>query len=565
MKRRFKTLIFMLALIAAICTLTGCEDSGSSSDTDATGNSGVKMSAFGLKAIVNDSLDEDATGTIWETTIKVAVPYDTKLTKLRASFEHNGSSVTVNGTEQISGATTHDFTNPIKYVVHGSDDTLTTYTVTMVESDGLKVENIAPEDDSQEMSIYSSIEVKFSEAILDDSLDDDSVTLTCGSTRVYGTTINVLATNSLVFIPYKLLEENVDYTVTISGKLVSTNLLGLDTDIIFAFSTGSYQPKTVGDIRVFSNFESGYIRKDLDVTFTTTESNAEIQAGWSKDLSASEPNEWTTGNVFDFDTVDTYGTVRIFARAVQSGIPIGDNYAFTYKLVNVFPPASEDGECEGIDGSDDIFVAWATAVDKTYGGGVSEQWRTGSYVMGNGGVFIYTFDSPISDGKGPDFAVGENAFRNDSSKLIFAELYYVEISSNGTDYLRFDNVSLTTDTAAYLAIDPGKVYGLGSVQIAYYGYNYRQPYDLAWLRNKKEVLNGTVDLSAITHVKYTDIPGTDVEDTREIDNDSDGIIDETYTFYPQYDSFGHIIRDAYLTWGSGGADVYKPGVIHLAE
>lgn len=559
MQRKLNKLLFNLFLATLLCIFAGCgsDDASVSGNNNDGVTSGSEMSAFSFKAAVNNALDEDQSATIWKTAITVAVPYGTNRTRLRASFEHNGSSVTVDGTSQISGATANDFTDPVAYTVHGTDGTAT-YTVTVIEGDGLKVDSHIPGSDSNDVSIFSSLEIQFTEAILDDSLQrydvkSDSIVLTSGDTQVYGATINDPATDKLVFVPYKLLEENTDYTVTISGKLVSTNLLGLGSDATFTFRTGSYQPSTTGNVRVFSNYESGYIRKDLDVTFSTEETGVEIQTGWSKDLSATEPDSWATGSVFDFGTVDTYGTVKVFARLLQSGSPVGDNYTFDYKLVDQFPRASKERRCEGIALDDETLVAEAVSISKICGGESECNPGDSDSLMGNAGEFTYTFNPAITNGKGPDFVVGENAFEVDNSDgLIFAELFYVEVSSNGTDFLRFDSVSLTANSDEYLSLDPGEVYGVGSLQVCMYSECYLQPYDLDWLRNKKEVLDGTVDISAITHVRYIDIPGTDYDDPE-------------HGYYPLYDSFGNIIRDAYLTWGTGGADIVHPRVIHQVE
>ena len=52
--------------------------------------------------------------------------------------------------------------------------------------------------------------------------------------------------------------------------------------------------------------------------------------------------------------------------------------------------------------------------------------------LGDGGVAILTFDTPLSDGPGPDFAVFENAFLE-----TFLELAFVEVSSDDVNYFRF--------------------------------------------------------------------------------------------------------------------------------
>ena len=68
-------------------------------------------------------------------------------------------------------------------------------------------------------------------------------------------------------------------------------------------------------------------------------------------------------------------------------------------------------------------------------------------------------------------------------------------------------------------------------------------FDLAELAGKPDVVDGTVDLSAITHVKIIDVIG-------------DG---------SQLDSLGDPIYDPYPTTGSAGFDLDAIGVINEKE
>ena len=83
------------------------------------------------------------------------------------------------------------------------------------------------------------------------------------------------------------------------------------------------------------------------------------------------------------------------------------------------------------------FTAWASGyVDYIVGTDVDSTWRTpqkalgpavgDSYdivCLGNGGRITLTFDQPITNGQGWDFAVFENSFSD-----TFLELAYVEVS-----------------------------------------------------------------------------------------------------------------------------------------
>jgi|GEM_PF-1556040 len=559
-------LLFIHALLIAV--IFGCGGGGGSSDS---ASDTAEITSFIFSASKNEDLDYDIEGQISGTAITAVVPYGVYLDKLTASFETGASSVTVNGTAQTSGSSANDFSSPLVYTCTKGEETVL-YTVTVTEDPGFTVNSYSPENGATGMSPISSIEIELSAAVKSSTLVEEvSLTLTASDgTEIYGRTINDTENKKLVFVPFLFLEENTEYTFFISGDIRNQNLIKLGSDTSFSFTTGDFPFNSAGDIRVFCNYEMGYVRKDLTLTFSTEESGAVIQTGWTRDLDATEPDSWTEGTILPLTDITSYGSVKIFSRAVKEGSQVGDSTSFIYKLVDEFPTVKEDGHAECYDAYDDIFQDDSITCDITFGPGVSDTWQETSlpngFVMGNGGVYIYTMDKAITDGKGYDFAVGENTFRSDSTGEIWAELFYVEVSSDGENFLRFDSASLTDGPVGdYGYLDPANVYGLGSLHLAYYGYNYRQPYDLAWLKNKEEVVNGTVDLANIKYVKYIDIPGTDEVDTVDFDEDGDDIVDGTYTFYPCYDSFGNVIIDAYLTWGSGGADVYRPGVIHLVE
>jgi len=201
-------------------------------------------------------------------------------------------------------------------------------------------------------------------------------------------------------------------------------------------------------------------------------------------------------------------------------------------------------------------VAWATGwVDPvSYGSNVDSQWKTPQKALGRakgdaydivslgrGGSITMTFDRPIRDGKGWDFAVFENSFSDD-----FLELAYVEVSSDGTWFIRFDNVSLTQrPVGGFGSVDYTLIHGLAG--------KYRQgvgtPFDLSDLLYKTEVKSGLVDLDSIRYVRIVDIVG----DGTCYDNPPPGWGDR------------HIIYDPYPTTGSAGFDLDAIGVRYQAN
>lgn len=154
--------------------------------------------------------------------------------------------------------------------------------------------------------------------------------------------------------------------------------------------------------------------------------------------------------------------------------------------------------------------------------------------LGDGGVAILQFDSPITDIAGNDFAVFENSFDGQ-----FLELAFVEVSSDGFNYFRFPATSLTdtaTQTAPFGYTDATKIHNLAGKYKAMFG----TPFDLADLPD-----NALLNKQSITHVKIIDVVGS-------IQNQ-----------YCSRDKDGRKVNDPWPTaFGSGGFDLDAVGVIH---
>ena len=142
--------------------------------------------------------------------------------------------------------------------------------------------------------------------------------------------------------------------------------------------------------------------------------------------------------------------------------------------------------------------------------------------LGDGGMATLTFDTPIANGDGYDFAVFENSFND-----YFLELAVVEVSSDGEHFVRFPATSLTqTHTQITERVDPTFINNLAGK----YRVGYGTPFDLDELRDSAHV-----DINHITHVRVIDVVGS---------------IDPQYG---TYDAFGHLINDPFptITYSAG--------------
>jgi hypothetical protein len=181
-------------------------------------------------------------------------------------------------------------------------------------------------------------------------------------------------------------------------------------------------------------------------------------------------------------------------------------------------------------------------------GGGRNVGSTDVHSLGVGGSLTLGFDVAGADGPGADLLVFENAFTTGDPTRSFAEVAFVEVSSNGTTFARFPARYLGPD------VDPG---AFGTVAIG--GYDNLagstpvlagtapgtdpfdvvlaggDAFDLADLRTHPDVVAGRVDLGAIRAVRLVDVRSG-------VDRDARGIA----------------IRDA----GGGSADIDAVAVLH---
>ena len=154
--------------------------------------------------------------------------------------------------------------------------------------------------------------------------------------------------------------------------------------------------------------------------------------------------------------------------------------------------------------------------------------------LGDGGTAVTTFTNLVLNGPGYDFAIFENGYTDD-----YLELAFVEVSSDGLNYFRFDAVSETsTDIQKGNAdfIDCRFVNNLAGK----YRVNYGTPFDLEELSGIPEL-----DINAISHIKLIDVVGS------------------INPLYASFDSEGTIVNDPYPTpFSSSGFDLDAIGIIH---
>lgn len=215
----------------------------------------------------------------------------------------------------------------------------------------------------------------------------------------------------------------------------------------------------------------------------------------------------------------------------------------------------------GIAADDARFVGWATGFENLtrgpinaanpalgtagFGVGASALGAPGGVfdvvTLGDGGSITLTFDRPIVDGPGADFAVFENGFANGAT--LFAELAFVEVSTNGTDFARFASISDTpvaTQVGAFGTLDPTNLSNLAGKHALGTGTGF----DLSTLTN----VPASLDRNAIRYVRVIDVVGS---------------IDP---LLGSKDSRGVMINDPFATpFDTGGFDLDAIGAINVPE
>jgi Secretion system C-terminal sorting domain len=154
--------------------------------------------------------------------------------------------------------------------------------------------------------------------------------------------------------------------------------------------------------------------------------------------------------------------------------------------------------------------------------------------LGDGGSATCTFQYPIMNGAGYDFAVFENSFVDN-----FLELAFVEVSSDGVYFARIPATSLTpvdVQIGSFDYLDPTKLNNLAGK----YRGGFGTPFDLQELAS-----DSNLNINNITHIRVVDVVGSIQHQ------------------YASRDSANRIINDPWPTpFPTGGFDLDAIGVIH---
>lgn len=214
------------------------------------------------------------------------------------------------------------------------------------------------------------------------------------------------------------------------------------------------------------------------------------------------------------------------------------------------PPAGQAGS-RAIHADSNVFIGWATNcyVERGWVQAGSESLGKSSYgldsdalgkadlsavSLGDGGKATLTFDFALWNGPGPDFAIFENSFSDD-----FLELAFVEVSSDGLNFIRFNAQSRTQTDVQVDGFGLLDAVNLNNLAGKYRG-KFGVPFDLDELKD-----DPNIDIQNVTHVRVVDVVGC------------------LNPLLGSYDSEGRLINDPWPTpFPSSGFDLDAVGVIH---
>ncbi len=289
----------------------------------------------------------------------------------------------------------------------------------------------------------------------------------------------------------------------------------------------------------------GSIHGGAKLTFATS-TGSPFEIGTATDPGATAADAWRSANSLELSSAGMPYASKVFARALGSGCENAPLFAHVYTVQAAYDgPAGSPGSL-AVATDDARIRRWATGfASASYGSDLDERWKTPEKALGqatadpfdivavgNGGSIVLTFEPPIQNGAGIDLAIFENGFGD-----TFLELAYVEVSSDGVHFVRFDSAYLgTAPIAGFGTQEPSLIAGLAGK----YRLGFGTGFDLELLRYRPAVQAGQVKLDAITHVRIVDIIG-------------DGT---------NHDSFGAPVYDPTPTVGSGGFDLEAIAVLH---
>lgn len=161
--------------------------------------------------------------------------------------------------------------------------------------------------------------------------------------------------------------------------------------------------------------------------------------------------------------------------------------------------------------------------------------------LGDSGVATIKFAQALYNGSGADFAVFENGFQNPANlEEAYSELAFVEVSSDGEHFFRFNTTSNTPIIRQIKGVGEYMNSSLINNFAGKYIAQYGTPFDLEELKSV-----AGLDVNNVTHIRIVDVIGSVFANS-------------------SFDHSGQVINDPYPTpFLTGGFDLDAVGAINI--
>ena len=372
--------------------------------------------------------------------ITVTLPSGTDVTNLIANFATTGTSVKVNGVNQVNGSTANDFTNPVVYTVTAADASTKLYTVT--------VSVPAANASAKAMTAYSFAGYTGATGIINEAAKTINLTLPYGTDvsaliatyATTGTGVTVNAANQTSAVTPNDFTNPVVYTVTAADGTtadydVSVSLAPNTAKALTAYSFIGF-PGSPGVINEAAKTVAVTLPSGTDVTnlvanFTTAGTNLSVDG--SDQINGVTANDFTTPVDYTVTAADastqayTVSVSLLSDTLPQGPLPVNlgsaGNFAILAKSAISTTGATAVVGDLGISPSAASFITGFAMIADS-----SNTFATSPYVTGN--IYAADYATPTPAMMTTAISDMEIAFTDAAGRTLpdFTELYAGDIS-----------------------------------------------------------------------------------------------------------------------------------------
>ena len=419
--------IYMLLAAVLLMVMAGC---GGGDDSKSPPSTSKAITAFYLSGVVG-TIDETAS----PKTISVTMPYGTDVTSLVAMFRTTGASVQVGSTDQISEATSNDFSSPVDYTVTAEDGSSVIYTVTVTATTTPKLRAFTAFSLNGVAGTINETEKKISVRMTSGT---DVTALVATFTTAAGATVTVGSTPQTSGVTPNNFTKPVVYTVTNAGSSANYTVK-INDYVLTKREYDSDKNGTPDTIYYYSYYTDGRRAKDQIDSDNNGKIDSAVIYGYDANYNNTKVEYDTNNNgIIDYVYYYTYDTNDKITKTefdLYNDGTIDSVINYTYNSDGNVLTEEHDNN---LDGTPDAVY------DYTYDGGNLIQV---AYDSDNNGFYDYIENYTYDAGKKTKTEIDSN---NDGN--IDSVYYYTYDTTSGnltTEEYDYDNNTTIDDTMIY--------------------------------------------------------------------------------------------------------------------